>query len=91
MDTTDVRDGASGYLAAPQPDGDGYTGVDRRRPGRPQDISPHLVALLRPDDRDTPPVFQDDAQRAVVGLGAAVLLSLPLWIMLGVIVWALWG
>lgn len=91
IDTSAVADEVIGRSAEPSRTSTGYKGLDRRRPGRPQEISPHLVALLRSDDRQSAPIFVSDAQRAVIGLGAAVLLSVPLWAMVGVIAWALLG
>ena len=91
MDTIEVDDRAIDGPGGAMSSGAGYQGVERRRPGRPQEISPHLVALLRSDERRPAPILASDAQRAAIGLGAALLLSVPLWAMLGIIAWALLG
>ena len=91
METTQAFSQTIDAAAEGVADTNGFSGPDRRRPGRPQEISPHLVALLRADERQTLPPMTAEVNRAAIGLGAAALLSVPLWIMLGVIAWALLG
>ncbi|MBN9559944.1 MAG: hypothetical protein J0H14_04335 [Alphaproteobacteria bacterium] len=68
--------------------------IDRRRPGRPEHVSPHLIPLLRnaaeaeipPDDAPVADRTQDDlgpAKGILAGLGLAI----PLWGLIGLAVW----
>ena len=62
---------------------------DRRRPGRSDQASPHLIALLRnpeaanipapsPGEVDAPPLGSDDLASAR-GIVVGLVLSVPLW------------
>ena len=67
---------------------------DRRRPGRPDQASPHLIPLLRtaeieaaaPGIGDEPPF--EDALAPAKGIAVGLLLSVPVWAVIGGIVWA---
>jgi hypothetical protein len=72
--------------------------TDRRRPGRPENISPHLIPLLRnaasvelpPDDAPAADRTRDDlgpAKGIIAGLGLAI----PLWGLIALGVWWLVG
>lgn len=73
--------------------------TDRRRPGRPEHVSPHLIPLLRNASTvEIPPEpipaadagNRDDlgsAKGILVGLGLAI----PLWGLIGLCVWWLVG
>ena len=81
---------ASATLASP-------TDTGRRRPGRPKQVSPHLIPLLRSStpsgiggltvgETDTS-ILEDDlapAKGVLVGLA----LSVPLWAGIGALAWA---
>lgn len=69
---------------------------DRRRPGRPDQVSPSLVPLLRTPSvieaapasemADGPPL--DDALAPARGIAIGLVLSVPLWAAIGGVVWA---
>jgi hypothetical protein len=68
---------------------------DRRRPGRPDQVSSALIPLLRdptPSD-DTSPLFDDtlsdddDELAPMRGIAVATLLSVPLWFLIGLGGW----
>jgi len=76
----------------------GEVKTDRRRPGRPENVSPHLVPLLRnaaaveipPDDAPVADRTRDDlgpAKGILTGLGLAI----PLWGLIGLGIWWLVG
>jgi len=59
---------------------------DRRRPGRPPTVSPHLIPLLRaPAEHEDP--RDVDLLAPARGIGVAVLLSLPFWAVCGIVLW----
>ena len=65
---------------------------DRRRPGRPATVNPHLIPLLR-----APAKAEEDARRPDlpapvqgIGVGDVAVLLLPLWTVCGVIFWLGW-
>jgi len=73
---------------------------DRRRPGRPDQANPHLIPLLRTSDiedaaaSDTAvaPAMEDelafeDALAPAKGIAVGLLLSVPIWAVIGMIVW----
>lgn len=68
---------------------------DRRRPGRPDQASPHLIPLMRTQDMDDPiipdlwedPPFEDALEPAR-GIATGLLLSVPIWTAIGWVVWA---
>lgn len=64
---------------------------DRRRPGRPENVSPELIPLLRASERAKLPnpdqhnddefdANDDDQLSASRGIAAAVAFSVPFWI-----------
>lgn len=57
-----------------------YDGVERRRPGRAESVSPELVGLLR-HTPDQPDLFADTDHplRAPTGIAVGVAISLLLW------------
>ncbi len=68
----------------------------RRRPGRNDQVSPHLIPLLRnpattgiptplPDEADTSPLEDDLA--AAKGIMFGLAMSVPLWAGIGGIMW----
>ena len=68
--------------------------LDRRRPGRSEHVSPHLIPLLRNaaaleislDDAPVDDRVQDDfgpLKGIIAGLGLAI----PLWCLIGLVVW----
>ena len=68
---------------------------DRRRPGRPDHASPHLIPLLRtaeieaaaaPGATDELPF--EDALAPAKGIALGLGLSVPLWAVIGGIAWA---
>jgi hypothetical protein len=67
--------------------------VDRRRPGRPAHVSPHLLPLLRgtptpPRPNDLIPDSDDDLpETPFLGIISGVLISSLLWCLLGVVGW----
>jgi hypothetical protein len=72
----------------------------RRRPGRDDQVSPHLISLLRsPATLDIPaslpgkldPVFFEDDFALVRVIGFGLVLSLPLWAIIGAVIWAILG
>jgi len=83
-------------LAAP--DAVQETTRDRRRPGRPENVSPHLIPLLRnaasveiaPDDAPASDRAQDDLG-PVRGIIAGLVLAVPLWSLIALAVWWLVG
>ena len=71
---------------------------DRRRPGRPEQVSPHLIPLLRnPAPADLRPPQSGEASArpvkenlaAMKGIVAAVALSAPLWVGIAALAWVL--
>lgn len=67
---------------------------DRRRPGRPDQASPHLIPLLRTSEiegaaaanpADELPL--EDALAPAKGIAVGLLLSVPVWAVIGMIVW----
>ena len=74
------------------------TAKDRRRPYRLNRVSPHLIALLRRstapntptpllDDMDVPPLGSELAIARGFGLG--LVLSVPIWSIIGLAIWAM--
>ena len=65
---------------------------DRRRPGRPATVNPHLIPLLRAPAKAEEDARMDDAPVPArgIGLGDVVLLSLPFWGVCGTIFWFGW-
>jgi hypothetical protein len=69
---------------------------DRRRPGRADDANPNLVPLLRgeaaPDllvsDEIDPPYGLEYAA-PMSGIAVSVIMSIPLWGVLGLVTWAI--
>ena len=68
----------------------------RRRPGRPDQVSPNLVPLLRTSPMiEAVPAFEgadgpaDDALTPARGIAVGLVLSVPLWAMIGGVVWAM--
>jgi len=64
---------------------------DRRRPGRPKTVNPHLIPLLRAphkgeDEKDEEDLRRVDVMAPARGIGAAVLACLPFWAVCGAIV-----
>lgn len=76
----------------------GEVKTDRRRPGRPEHVSPHLIPLLRnatgleipPDDVPIVDHTRDDRGPAK-GLMAGLGLALPLWVLIALGIWWLVG
>jgi hypothetical protein len=71
---------------------------DRRRPGRAE-VNPHLIPMLRDpagldsdlllrDSTDPSPDRQDLAP--AIGILVGLALSVPLWAIIGALVWAIW-
>ncbi len=64
------------------PSGPLATPADRRRPGRPEAVNPHLIMLLRdptaPEDPDLIQRSQDDLG-AARGIAVGLVLSAPFW------------
>ena len=54
-------------------------GNERRRPGRIENISPHLIPLLRHPTGFVEPVPAEDNLRLPKGIAVGVLLAIPLW------------
>ena len=65
---------------------------DRRRPGRPATVNPHLIPLLRAPAKAKKDARLPDLPPPVPGIGVAdvVLLLLPLWGVCGAIFWFGW-
>ena len=63
------------------------TSLDRRRPGR-MPVNPELLTLLR---GDMPVEYYDDEETSppLVGIAVAVALSVPLWMVIGLVIWLL--
>ena len=65
---------------------------DRRRPGRAVKVNPHLVPLMRdeaaptllPSDQLDPPDGQEHTP-PMLGIAVSVILSIPLWGVLGLV------
>jgi hypothetical protein len=72
---------ASDEPPAPGPDQAAEQTVDRRRPGRIENVPPSLIPLLRGEQRplvdDTSPAY--DSLDAARGILAAVVMSAVLW------------
>lgn len=75
-----------------------WLAADRRRPGRPDSVSPTLIPLFRgvpqpglssSDDMDLP--GDQDSMRATLGVAASVALCMPLWAIIAFIGWAIIG
>ena len=67
---------------------------DRRRPGRPDQASPHLIPLLRTTEIEAAAASDaegglafEDALAPAKGIAAGLLLSVPVWAVIGMIVW----
>ncbi len=67
---------------------------DRRRPGRPDQASPHLIPLLRTSEIEAAAASEtgdelpfEDALAPAKGLAVGLLLSVPVWAAIGMIVW----
>jgi len=82
---------------APSNAADSIVVEDRRRPNRLTRVSPHLISLLRRstapntltfllDDVDVPPSSSELAIARSVGLG--LVLSVPIWTIIGLAIWA---
>ena len=67
--------------------------ADRRRPGRPENVSPHLIPILRdPSGRNDAPQRQAETGHDLVplmGIMAGVALSVPVWAVIVGITWAI--
>ena len=69
---------------------------DRRRPGRPDHVNPNLIPLLRgkavpallASDGLDPPYGPEHAT-PLLGIAVSVILSIPLWGVLGLLAWAI--
>ena len=63
--------------------------VERRRPGRIESVSPHLLPLLRDGAARSPDhgEHQQNDLTPVVGIAIGVLISIPIW---ALIVWVTW-
>lgn len=68
---------------------------DRRRPGRPDHASPHLIPLLRVSEVEAAAAFDaadelpfEDALAPAQGIALGLAVSVPLWAIIGGIVWA---
>ena len=68
---------------------------DRRRPGRPDQASPHLIPLLRTTEIEAAAASGvgeelpfEDALAPAKGIAVGLLLSVPVWAVIGGIVWA---
>jgi hypothetical protein len=60
----------------------------RRRPGRPEQVSPALIPLLREPTRYVDdPGFDSDLLAPARGLVVGLLLSVPLWALVGLGIW----
>lgn len=74
------------------------TQLDRRRRGRPENVSPNLIPLLRnatsleisPDDAPVTDRVRDDFGPAK-GIIAGLLLAIPLWSLIALGVWWIVG
>ena len=71
------------------------TSQDRRRPGRPDHASPHLIPLLRTPEIEAAAASGaldglpfEDALRPAQGIALGLALSVPLWAAIGGIMWA---
>ena len=69
---------------------------DRRRPGRPDQASPHLIPLLRTTEIEAAAASGmedelpfEDALAPAKGIAVGLLLSVPVWAAIGGIVWAM--
>ncbi len=69
---------------------------DRRRPGRPDHASPHLIPLLRTAEIEADAASGaldelpfEDALAPAKGIVVGLLLSVPVWAVIGGIVWAM--
>lgn len=70
---------------------------DRRRPGRPDQTSQHLIPLLRASEIEaaaasdaafeTGDGLAEDALAPAKGIAVGLLLSVPVWAVIGMIVW----
>ena len=74
------------------------TVVDSRRPGRLGQVNPHLVPLLRdptgavlpaPVPGTAEPGILEDDLSIARGIGVALVLSVPIWAVIGLVTWAL--
>lgn len=72
--------------------------VDCRRPGRPDSVSPALIPLLRGDwiqdaslNEDIDLADEWTVLAPAVGIAVSVVLSLPLWAIVGLTSWAVTG
>jgi len=68
---------------------------DRRRPGRHDQASPHLIPLLRTSEIEAAAASDtgdelpfEDALAPAKGIAVGLLLSVPVWAAIGKIVWA---
>ncbi len=69
---------------------------DRRRPGRATNVSPHLAALLRGEAATDPllsdeidPLYGLEYATPMSGIAVSVIMSIPLWGVLGLVAWAI--
>jgi hypothetical protein len=66
---------------------------DRRRPGRLENVAPSLLSLLRDPahDRSFNPETDEEPDQlsAMRGILLAVLVSLPVWVLVGVVIFVL--
>ena len=69
----------------------------RRRPGRPGQVSPHLVQLLRDPAALEPPAALPsavdehafgDSLSVARGIGVGLILAVPVWAAIGLATWA---
>ena len=69
---------------------------DRRRPGRPDQASPHLIPLLRTAEIEAAAASGmgdelpfDDALAPAKGIAVGLLLGVPVWAVIGLVAWAM--
>ena len=80
-----------------------YTALDRRRPGRCDDVYPELIPLLRtsgddvflaPEDLDDlaqENLDNSDSRAASRGISWAFISAVGVWTLIGLEVWILWS
>ena len=93
MTTVKELPGAAKPDLAPAPVAD--ASKDRRRPGRPDQASPHLIPLLRTAEIEAAAAsgmaeelpFEEDALAPAKGIAVGLMLSVPVWAVIGMIVW----
>ena len=67
--------------------------ADRRRPGRPKTVSPHLIPIMRDpsgrNDAPSPQVQPGHDLVPVLGILTGLVLSVPVWAVIAGITWAI--